>query len=175
MQLDGLLTSLALNGLLPTKKFGAVLFNSLIPWIDSPEENGQTREEWKGMTETNKILMTEKPITIESTCVRVPIMRCHSQSFIIKLKKNINLAEIEDMLVQANKWVGIIDNNEKPTKRDLTPLAVSGKLDVLVGRLRKSLLGPDYLSIFSVGDQLLWGAAEPIMRMLRILTEHLSE
>jgi aspartate-semialdehyde dehydrogenase len=158
----------------PVEQFGAPLAGSLIPWIDSPMASGQTREEWKGLVETNKILQTDPPIPVDGLCVRVGAMRCHSQGFTIKLKKDLPLDEISGMIAQGNDWVHVIPNDKDSTLAHLTPAAVNGKLTVPVGRLRKMLLGPDYVAAFSVGDQLLWGAAEPLRRILRIIIEHVT-
>jgi aspartate-semialdehyde dehydrogenase len=158
----------------PVEHFGAPLAASLIPWIDSPMATGQTREEWKGAVETNKILQADPPIPIDGLCVRVGAMRCHSQGFTIKLAADLPLDEITAMLAEGNDWVRVIPNDKDSTLTHLTPAAVNGTLSVPVGRLRKMLLGPRYLAAFSVGDQLLWGAAEPIRRILRIILEHLS-
>ncbi|MCP4575204.1 MAG: aspartate-semialdehyde dehydrogenase, partial [Deltaproteobacteria bacterium] len=158
----------------PTENFLAPLAGSLLPWIDIPMESGQTREEWKGFVETNKILRTETPIPIDGVCVRVGAMRCHSQGLTIKLKKDIRMDEIEDIIGKGNDWAKVIPNDKTLTLNQLTPAAVNGTLDVPVGRLRKMLLGPEYLAAFTVGDQLLWGAAEPIRRILNIVMEHIS-
>jgi len=159
----------------PTDNFGAPLAASLIPWIDRAMENGQTREEWKGGSETNKILGREDNlIPIDGCCVRVGAMRCHSQAFTIKLNRDIPLADIEAAIASQNQWVYLVANNKEETLRELTPARVTGTLDIPVGRLRKMNLGPQYLSAFSVGDQLLWGAAEPVRRMLKIVLEHLG-
>ncbi|MEZ6101548.1 MAG: aspartate-semialdehyde dehydrogenase [Pirellulaceae bacterium] len=155
----------------PVDHFGAPLAGSLLPWIDTQLENGQSREEWKGQAETNKILRTTTTIPIDGICVRVGAMRCHSQALTVKLKRDVPLAEIHDMLATANDWVKVIPNERPVTLRELTPTAVTGTLTVPVGRLRKLNIGPEYLSAFTVGDQLLWGAAEPLRRMLRILIE----
>ena len=159
----------------PTENFGAPLAGCLIPWIDRPMENGQTREEWKGMAETNKILSRENtPVPIDGLCVRIGAMRCHSQALTIKLTRDVPLDEIEAMLAEHNAWVRVIPNQKEITLRELTPARVSGTLEVPVGRIRKLNIGPQYLTAFTVGDQLLWGAAEPLRRMLGILEEHLS-
>jgi aspartate-semialdehyde dehydrogenase len=159
----------------PTEKFGAPLAASLIPWIDRAMPNGQTREEWKGIAETNKILgRGDNPIPIDGQCVRIGAMRCHSQAFTIKLRQNLPLTEILSLIDGHNKWVKVIPNDKETTLRELTPAKISGTLDIPVGRIRKLNLGPEYLTAFSVGDQLLWGAAEPLRRMLNILKEHLS-
>lgn len=154
----------------PTANFGVPLAGSLIPWIDSDLGNGQSKEEWKGGAETNKILGREgNPIPIDGLCVRIGAMRCHSQAMTIKLKKNVPLDEISQMLAEANEWAKVVPNEREASMRELTPAAVTGKLTTPVGRLRKLNMGDDYLSAFTVGDQLLWGAAEPLRRMLRIL------
>jgi len=158
----------------PIENFSAPLAASLIPWIDSPMESGQTREEWKGSVETNKILRTETPIPVDGVCVRVGAMRCHSQGFTIKLAKDVPLDEISGMIADGNDWVRLVPNDKKSTLKQLTPAAVNGTLSVPVGRVRKMLMGPDYVAAFSVGDQLLWGAAEPIRRILNIVIEELS-
>jgi len=156
----------------PSKFFGAPLACSLIPWIDVQLENGQSREEWKGQAETNKILGRENnPVPIDGICVRVGAMRCHSQALTIKLTKNVPLDEITGMIAAHNKWVKVVPNQRDITVRELTPAAVTGTLTVPVGRLRKMNMGPEYLAAFTCGDQLLWGAAEPLRRMLRILTD----
>lgn len=154
----------------PTSQFGAPLAGSLIPWIDVPLANGQSKEEWKGMAETNKILgLPTAGIPVDGNCVRIGALRCHSQSFTIKLKKDVPLADIHQMLAAHNDWVRVIENDRAITVKELTPAAVTGTLNVPVGRLRKMNMGQDFLSAFSVGDQLLWGAAEPLRRMLNIL------
>jgi aspartate-semialdehyde dehydrogenase len=156
----------------PAANFGVPLAGSLIPWIDKELENGQSREEWKGQAETNKILGREAaPVPIDGICVRVGAMRCHSQALTIKLRKDVPLAEIEDMIRESNAWVKLVPNHREVTMKELTPAAVTGKLTVPVGRLRKLNMGPDYLGAFTCGDQLLWGAAEPLRRMLRLLAE----
>ncbi|MGB7815506.1 MAG: aspartate-semialdehyde dehydrogenase [Methylotenera sp.] len=154
----------------PTANFGVPLAGSLIPWIDSDLGNGQSKEEWKGGVETNKILgLSHNPIPIDGLCVRIGAMRCHSQALTIKLTKDVPLDEINQMLAEANQWAKVIPNERQASMRELTPAAVTGKLNTPVGRLRKLNMGNDYLSAFTVGDQLLWGAAEPLRRMLRIL------
>ncbi len=159
----------------PVDNFGVPLAGSLIPWIDRPMENGQTREEWKGIVETNKILGRQNdPIPIDGQCVRIGAMRSHSQAFTIKLTKDLPLDEIESILAEHSQWVQVIPNEKEATIEELTPAKVSGTLSVPVGRIRKLNVGPDYLTAFSAGDQLLWGAAEPLRRMLRILLEHLE-
>jgi aspartate-semialdehyde dehydrogenase len=156
----------------PDELFTVPLAGSLIPWIDKQLENGQSREEWKGGVESNKILGREdRPIPVDGICVRIGAMRCHSQALTIKLKRDLPTDEIGDMLAGANDWVRVVPNERERTIAELSPTAVTGKLDVAVGRLRKMTLGPEYLSAFTVGDQLLWGAAEPLRRMLRLLLE----
>ena len=156
----------------PTANFGVPLAGSLIPWIDKDLGNGQSREEWKGKAETNKILGRENnPIAVDGLCVRIGAMRCHSQALTIKLKRDVPISEIEAMLACANDWVKVVPNQREVTLRELTPAAVTGSLAVPVGRLRKMDMGGEYLSAFTVGDQLLWGAAEPLRRMLRILLD----
>ncbi|HET9668065.1 MAG TPA: aspartate-semialdehyde dehydrogenase [Casimicrobiaceae bacterium] len=154
----------------PTEHFGVPLAGSLIPWIDKDLGNGVSREEWKGGAETNKILgFSDGTIPVESICVRIGAMRCHSQALTIKLTRDVPLAEIEHLIADAHSWVRVIPNTREASMRSLTPAAVTGKLDVPVGRLRKLAMGDDYLGAFTCGDQLLWGAAEPLRRMLRIL------
>jgi aspartate-semialdehyde dehydrogenase len=146
------------------------LAGSLIPYIDSQLDNGQSREEWKAQAECNKILGIDgKPIPVDGLCVRIGAMRCHSQAYTIKLNKDIPIADIEGMLAQHNDWVSVIPNDKQATMERLTPTAATGTLNIPVGRIRKLNMGPEYISAFSVGDQLLWGAAEPLRRMLRIL------
>ena len=158
------------DGKFPTANFGVPLAGSLIPWIDSELPGGQSREEWKGQAETNKILGREKnPIPVDGICVRIGAMRCHSQALTIKLTRDIPLDEIEGLIQGANPWVKLIPNRRDITVKELTPAAVTGTLTVPVGRLRKLNMGPHYLGAFTVGDQLLWGAAEPLRRMLRLL------
>jgi len=157
----------------PTERFGVPLAGSLIPWIDSQLDNGQTREEWKAGAETNKILGRENdPLPIDGLCVRVGAMRCHSQALTVKLTHDVPLAEVESLLAGANDWVRVIPNDREISMRELTPATVTGTMQVPIGRLRKLQMGGDYLAAFTVGDQLLWGAAEPLRRMLRILLEY---
>jgi len=158
----------------PADNFLAPLAGSLLPWIDSQMESGQTREEWKGQVETNKILQTKESIPIDGLCVRVGAMRCHSQGLTIKLNRDVPLGEVTEIIGNGNSWVTLVPNDKESTLKLLTPAAVNGTLTVPVGRLRKMLLGPEYLAAFTVGDQLLWGAAEPIRRILNIIIEHLS-
>ncbi len=157
-----------------TANFGVPLGGSLIPWIDKDLGNGVSREEWKGMAETNKILgqgegFGTPAVPVDGFCVRVGAMRCHSQALTFKLKKDVPLADIEALIAADNEWVKVVPNNREATIQDLTPVAVTGTLTIPVGRLRKLAMGPEYLGAFTIGDQLLWGAAEPLRRMLRIL------
>ncbi|WP_374325381.1 aspartate-semialdehyde dehydrogenase [Aquipseudomonas alcaligenes] len=156
----------------PVDNFGVPLAGSLIPYIDKELPNGQSREEWKGQAETNKILgRIKSPIPVDGLCVRIGAMRCHSQALTIKLNKDVPLADIEGLISQHNPWVKLVPNTREASIRDLGPTAVTGTLSVPVGRLRKLNMGSQYLGAFTVGDQLLWGAAEPLRRMLRILLE----
>lgn len=156
----------------PTTNFTAPLAGSVLPWIDKAMENGQSKEEWKGMSETNKILgLAPATVPVDGNCVRISSLRCHSQSLTIKLKKDVSIAEIENLIKSQNQWVSVIENDKAQTLAKLTPAYVSGSLTVPIGRLRKMMMGPTYLSAFTVGDQLLWGAAEPLRRMLRILVD----
>jgi aspartate-semialdehyde dehydrogenase len=156
---------------MPTTHFGAPLAGGLIPWIDKQLDNGQSKEEWKGKAEVNKILGTEQTIPVDGLCVRIGAMRCHSLALTLKLKRDVPLAEIESLIKGGNPWVRFVPNERNQSVRELTPAAVTGKLDIAVGRVRKMELGPEYLSAFVCGDQLLWGAAEPLRRMLRILLD----
>lgn len=173
LELDKIITKALRDDSLPVENFGAPLAASLIPWIDKPVEDGQTREEWKGFVETNKILGTKEPIPVDGICVRVGAMRCHSQGLTIKLKKDVPLDELEEMIREGNKWVKVVPNTREETLKELTPAAVSGTLTVAIGRIRKMKMGPQFLTCFTVGDQLLWGAAEPIRRILKIIIEKL--
>ncbi|MEB0135671.1 aspartate-semialdehyde dehydrogenase [Actimicrobium sp. CCC2.4] len=163
-----------------TKHFGVPLAGNLIPWIDKDLGNGVSKEEWKSAAETNKILgrgiafgaAAQPVIPMDGLCVRVGAMRCHSQALTIKLKKNVPLDEISELIASNNQWVKVVPNTREASMADLTPAAVTGSLTIPVGRLRKMEMGPEYLSAFTVGDQLLWGAAEPLRRMLRIVLEH---
>jgi len=155
-----------------TQHFGVPLGGSLIPWIDKDLGNGMSKEEWKGMAETNKILGAQSAIPVDGFCVRIGAMRCHSQALTFKLKKDVPLADIEALIAADNEWVRVVPNTREASIRDLTPVAVTGTLTIPVGRLRKLAMGPEYLGAFTIGDQLLWGAAEPLRRMLRILLEH---
>ncbi len=159
-----------------TANFGVPLGGSLIPWIDKDLGNGTSKEEWKGMAETNKILgqgegFGTAAVPVDGFCVRVGAMRCHSQALTFKLKKDVPLADIEAMIAADNEWVKVVPNTREATIKDLTPVAVTGTMTIPVGRLRKLAMGPDYLGAFTIGDQLLWGAAEPLRRMLRILLD----
>jgi aspartate-semialdehyde dehydrogenase len=172
LDIDRKVTAAMRSGDFPTENFTAPLAGSLLPWIDVKRDNGQSKEEWKGSVETNKILgLQDNPIPIDGLCVRIGAMRSHSQAFTIKLKKDVPLDEIEDRLAKHNDWVKVIPNDKEATIAGLTPAAVTGTMEVPVGRLRKLAMGGEYLSAFSVGDQLLWGAAEPLKRMLKILRE----
>jgi aspartate-semialdehyde dehydrogenase len=174
LELDKTVTETLHSKAYPTEKFGAPLAASLIPWIDRAMPNGQTREEWKGFAETNKILgRGNDPIPIDGQCVRIGAMRCHSQAFTIKLTRDVPLDEIQSLIGGHNRWVKVIPNEKEATLRELTPAKISGTLDIPVGRIRKMNLGPQYLTAFSVGDQLLWGAAEPLRRMLNILKQNI--
>ena len=162
----------------PTTNFrNTALAGSVIPWIDAEVEGGQSKEEWKGGAECNKILglpafRTPGSIPVDGLCVRVGAMRCHSQGLTIKLRRDVPLADLEDIIAQANPWVKVVPNQREASERELTPAAVTGTLSVPVGRLHKLAMGPEYLGAFTVGDQLLWGAAEPLRRMLRILIDN---
>jgi aspartate-semialdehyde dehydrogenase len=156
----------------PTQNFGYPLAGSVLPWIDKDLGTGQSKEEWKGMAETNKIIgRSASPVPVDGICVRVGAMRCHSQALTVKLTRDVPLPEIESLIASANEWVKVVPNEREATLRDLTPTAVTGKLEVPVGRLRKLPMGGEYLAAFTVGDQLLWGAAEPLRRMLRIVLD----
>ena len=155
-----------------TANFGVPLGGSLIPWIDKDLGNGQSREEWKAMAETNKILgLGDAAIPVDGYCVRVGAMRCHSQALTFKLKKDVPVADIEALIAADNDWVKVVPNTREASMQDLTPVAVTGTMTIPVGRIRKLAMGPEYVGAFTIGDQLLWGAAEPLRRMLRILLE----
>lgn len=175
LEIDRKVLATQQSGELSTEHFGVPLAGSLIPWIDKPMENGQSREEWKGGSETNKIMgfVGDAQVPIDGTCVRVGAMRCHSQAITFKLKRDIPLDEIEGMLAADNPWVRVVPNTREETLQWLTPVATTGTLQIPVGRLRKMSMGPTYLNAFTVGDQLLWGAAEPLRRMLRIALKEL--
>jgi aspartate-semialdehyde dehydrogenase len=170
LEIDTLVAETMRGAGFPIDNFGVPLAGSLIPWIDKQLESGQSKEEWKGQAETNKILgRSNEPIPVDGICVRIGAMRCHSQALTIKLKRDVPLPEVYQLLAAHNDWVKVVPNNRETSMRELTPTAVSGTLTVPVGRLRKLNMGPEYLGAFTVGDQLLWGAAEPLRRMLRIL------
>jgi len=176
LDIDRAVTEQIRSAAFPRESFGHPLAASLLPWIDKDMGNGQSREEWKGQAETNKILGRKgngsgAAIPVDGVCVRIGAMRCHSQALTIKLRRPLPLDEIEGMLADAHDWVKVIPNRREESLAELTPAAVTGKLSVPVGRLRKLPMGPDYLAAFTVGDQLLWGAAEPLRRMLRILLD----
>jgi aspartate-semialdehyde dehydrogenase len=173
LQVDRTMVAEQRSPRLPVQEFAVPLAGSLIPWIDKEMPEGQTKEEWKGMAETNKIMGLDPPVPVDGICVRVGTMRCHSQGVCIKLKRDVPLAEIEHILAGSNPWVRVIPNNRESTTRCLTPTAVSGTLNVPIGRIHKLKMGPEFVGAFTVGDQLLWGAAEPLRRMLGILREHL--
>ena len=174
LDLDARVTREQRGAAMPTEAFGAPLAGSLIPWIDRLVEDGQTREEWKGFAETNKILGSKKPIPVDGLCVRVGAMRCHSQALTVKLTRDVPLDEVTDILASGNEWVRVVPNDKAATLACLTPVAVSGTLEVPIGRLHKMKMGPEFLTGFTLGDQLLWGAAEPLRRVLRIVLEHLG-
>lgn len=170
LDIDRAMTAAMRDEAFPQELFTVPLAGSLIPWIDKQLENGQSKEEWKGGVESNKILDREaRPIPVDGLCVRVGAMRCHSQGLTIKLRQDLPLDEIGDLLAAGNDWVRVVPNQRERTIAELSPAAVTGTLTIPVGRLRKLTLGPTYLSAFTVGDQLLWGAAEPLRRMLRLL------
>ena len=157
----------------PATHFGVPLAANLIPWIDKDLGNGQSREEWKGGAESNKIMGTEaRPVPVEGLCVRVGAMRCHSQALTIKLKRDLPLRDIEALIAGGNEWVRVVPNDRESSMRELSPAAVSGQMTVPIGRLRKLAMGGEYLAAFTVGDQLLWGAAEPLRRTMRFLLPH---
>jgi len=176
LAIDKKITTKLNDGSLPMDNWGVPLAASLIPWIDIPVENGQTKEEWKGVVESNKILgkTPEEIIPIDGQCVRIGTMRCHSQAFTIKLKEDISVPEAEEIIANHNQWVKVIPNEREITSHELTPAKASGTLTVPIGRIRKMNIGPKYLTAFSVGDQLIWGAAEPVRRMLKIALKHLT-
>ncbi len=172
LDIDRAVTDCLRGDSMPKSQFGAPLAGSLIPWIDKDLGNGQSREEWKGSAETNKILgRSANPIPVEGICVRIGAMRCHSQAMTIKLNRDLPLAEIERLIAGGNDWVRLVPNDRESSIRELSPASVSGTLEIPIGRVRKLAMGGEYLSAFTVGDQLLWGAAEPIRRMLRIVLE----
>ena len=171
LEIDREVASTLRGDSLPKKAFGYPLAGNVLPWIDREVEDGQSREEWKGYAETNKILGAAVPIPVDGICVRVGAMRCHSQALTIKLKKDMPISDIEGLIANDNQWVELVPNNKSDSLAKLTPAAISGTLNVPVGRVRKMKMGPQYISAFTCGDQLLWGAAEPLRRMLRILLE----
>ena len=172
LELDRKVADTLRSGAVPMEQFGHPLAGSLLPWIDKDLGNGQSKEEWKGMAETNKILGREaKPLPVDGVCVRIGAMRCHSQALTVKLTRDVPLAEIEQLLARHNEWVKVIPNQREVSLRELTPTAVTGTLSVPVGRLRKLPMGGEYLAAFTVGDEVVWGAAEPRRRMLRIVLE----
>jgi len=173
IELDRLISERIVSEKFPVENFGAPLACSLIPWIDSAMESGQTREEWKGFVEANKILGTNPSIPIDGICVRVGVMRCHSQAVTVKLNKDVPIADIIEIIENGNNWAKVIPNDKASTLANLTPAAVSGKLTVPIGRIRKMSIGDKYLTAFTVGDQLLWGAAEPLRRILKIIIKHI--
>ncbi|PID42372.1 MAG: aspartate-semialdehyde dehydrogenase [Gammaproteobacteria bacterium] len=172
LEVDRIVADKMRSGSFPTDAFGVPLAGSLIPWIDTPVDNGQTREEWKAEVETNKILgLSDNPVPIDGICVRVGAMRCHSQALTIKLRQDVSVGQIEQIIASSNEWVSVVPNERQQTVEALSPAVVNGNLSVPTGRIRKLSLGPEYVSAFTVGDQLLWGAAEPLRRMLRIVLE----
>jgi aspartate-semialdehyde dehydrogenase len=170
LDIDRAVTDAMRGERLPTAELAATLAGNLIPWIDSDLGNGQSREEWKGGAELNRMLgRSSDPIPVESLCVRIGAMRCHSQAVTLRLTKDLPLDEIELLLAGGNEWVRLIPNTKEASMHELSPARVSGRLEIAVGRVRKAAMGGEYLTLFTVGDQLLWGAAEPLRRMLRIL------
>ena len=172
LEIDKIVSEKMASSDLPQDQFGVPLAGSLIPWIDVPMPSGQSKEEWKAQVEANKILgSTQQPVPIDGLCVRIGAMRCHSQAMTIKLREDISVEKIEEILASHNEWVKVISNERDITSTDLTPVKVTGTLSIPVGRIRKLAMGPKYISAFTVGDQLLWGAAEPLRRMLRIIVD----
>ncbi|MFY8325064.1 aspartate-semialdehyde dehydrogenase [Pseudoalteromonas sp. ZZD1] len=172
LEIDKLVTEQIASSELPQDQFGVPLAGSLIPWIDVPMPSGQSKEEWKAQVEANKILGSSKqPVPVDGLCVRIGAMRCHSQAMTIKLREDISVEKIEEILASHNEWVKVVPNERDITATDLTPVKVTGTLNIPIGRIRKLSMGPEYISAFTVGDQLLWGAAEPLRRMLRIIVE----
>jgi aspartate-semialdehyde dehydrogenase len=172
LEIDKLVAEKIKSDSLPKDQFGVPLAGSLIPWIDVPMDSGQSKEEWKAQVEANKILGSSRsPIPIDGLCVRIGAMRCHSQAMTIKLREDLSVEEIENILAGHNEWVRVIPNDKAITSEELTPVKVTGTLDIPIGRIRKLTMGPKYISAFTVGDQLLWGAAEPLIRMLRIIID----
>ncbi len=171
LEIDRIVADTIRDDSFPISNFKAPLAGSLIAWIDALMPSGQTREEWKGYAETNKILDLDPPVNIDGLCVRVGAMRCHSQAITVKLTKDIPLDEITAIIASSSDWVRIIPNTPEETRAHLSPAAVSGRLDIPVGRIKKANIGPQYITLFTCGDQLLWGAAEPIRRILNIIVE----
>ena len=172
LEIDKIVSEKMASSDLPQDQFGVPLAGSLIPWIDVPMPSGQSKEEWKAQVEANKILgSTKQPVPIDGLCVRIGAMRCHSQAMTIKLREDISVEKIEEILASHNEWVKVIPNEREISATDLTPVKVTGTLSIPVGRIRKLAMGPKYISAFTVGDQLLWGAAEPLRRMLRIIVD----
>ena len=172
LEIDKIVSEKMASSDLPQDQFGVPLAGSLIPWIDVPMPSGQSKEEWKAQVEANKILgSTQQPVPIDGLCVRIGAMRCHSQAMTIKLREDISVEKIEEILASHNEWVKVIPNERDITSTDLTPVKVTGTLSIPVGRIRKLAMGPKYISAFIVGDQLLWGAAEPLRRILRIIVD----
>lgn len=175
LDVDAKVTAALTGNAIPTDMFGAPLAGSLIPWIDKGVAGGQTKEEWKGFAETNKILgISDKPVPIDGLCVRIGAMRSHSQALTIKLTKDIPLDEIEAIIAETSEWSKLIPNTKEDSLKYLTPAAVSGTLDIPVGRVHKLNMGPEYIGAFTVGDQLLWGAAEPVRRALKIVLDFIK-
>ncbi len=176
LDIDRKVTEKLAGGSLSMDNWSVPLAGSLIPWIDVPVDGGQSKEEWKGIAETNKILGNrgDRVIPIDGLCVRIGAMRCHSQAFTIKLREDIAVDQIESIIAGHNEWVKVIPNDRQITSEELTPVKVSGTLNIPVGRIHKLNIGPDYLTAFTVGDQLLWGAAEPLRRMLKITLAHMG-
>ncbi|AEJ62224.1 aspartate-semialdehyde dehydrogenase [Spirochaeta thermophila DSM 6578] len=175
LEIDRRVTEVMRSAEFPVREFGVPLAGSLIPWIDRPVEEGQTREEWKGFAETNKILGRQgNPVPVDGICVRIGAMRSHSQALTIKLKKRISLKDAEEIIASSSEWTKLVPNDREVTMKELTPAAVSGTLTVTVGRVRFMKMGPEFLTAFTVGDQLLWGAAEPVRRALLIVLDHLG-
>lgn len=174
LDIDRKISALMRSSEIDSPCFGAPLAGSLLPWIDRAVDRGQTREEWKAEAEGNKILGRDVLIPMDGNCVRVGALRCHSQALTIKLKRRLTPSDAEEIIAKGNEWVKVVPNHQKETLESLSPTAVTGKLDIAVGRVRNLSMGADYLSVFTVGDQLLWGAAEPLRRMIMILKEAAS-
>jgi aspartate-semialdehyde dehydrogenase len=176
LDIDRKVTAKLNDGSLSMDNWGVPLAGSLIPWIDAPVDGGQSKEEWKGVAETNKILGNrgDRVIPVDGLCVRIGTMRCHSQAFTIKLKRDISVDEVESIIAAHNEWVKVIPNERQISSEELTPVKVSGTLAIPIGRIHKLNIGPQYLTAFTVGDQLLWGAAEPLRRMLKIALDYIG-